>query len=71
MAIAPKLVLQLIHLRRSLKGAANTLQQSLESVESLIAGITPKCRPCFYERGLIDECRCANQTHVDKREGSA
>jgi len=65
MLITPKLILQMIQLRRNLKGTVTTATVALQDIEAALAGFTPKCRACFFERGLADECRCSKNTGVD------
>ncbi len=66
MLISPKLILQMIQLRRNLKGTVTTATTALEDVEAALASFTPRCRACFFERGLVEECRCAKMPDVDK-----
>jgi hypothetical protein len=58
MAIAPQAVLNLVHLRRNLKGTLTTALQALEAVEGVLAALNPKCKTCLFEQGLVEECRC-------------
>ena len=61
----PKLVLQLIVLRRLLKGTVDKAGEALADIERALAFVTPQCRQCFYQRGLVDECQCPQKTSVD------
>lgn len=54
----PDKILKLVQMRRNLKGTINAANLALTSIEELLAIFKPKCKQCFNDRGLIEECRC-------------
>lgn len=57
-AIDPQAVLALVQLRRNLRGTLKTATQAVENIEQTLAAMTPICKICLFERGLVTECRC-------------
>jgi len=66
MIVDQKAVLSLIQLRRDLPKAVRGVEEALRAIQELFTHLQPRCKPCFYEHGLVDECRCKKMPDVDK-----
>jgi hypothetical protein len=55
------LALQLVRMRRTVKGLLTTLNALSPAIEIAIQQLEPKCRRYLLNHGVLNECRCKDQ----------